>query len=105
MSAKTTLSDVIAGHEPGATKRWRFEDEVPAPKDAKYTKLQPDTPMAKSIADHLGIPKIGNPAPTGHLILGFRDHGWRRPLVVKDGDGKSWFMSEAGVRRYFKKKA
>ena len=102
--SKITLSDVIAGVDAGVTKRWRFEDEINAPTNLEYKKLQPDSEMAKAISDHLGISKINVSAPTGHVILGFRERGWRRPLVVKDGEGKLKLMSESAIRRYFGKK-
>lgn len=104
MNIKTTLADVIAGIAPGDKKRWRFEDEVPAPTDMEYKKLQPDSETSKVVAQYLGLSKINTPSPEGHVILGFRERGWRRPLVVKDGEGTIKLMAESAVKRYFFKK-
>jgi hypothetical protein len=73
----SSLSDILAGREPGETKRWRFVDEVPA--RGSYKKLQPDSDVAKQIASHLGLKSLDTVSPTGHVIIGFRERGWKRP--------------------------
>jgi hypothetical protein len=100
---RTTLADAIKGEDAAPSKRWRFEDEVPA-RDTEFVKIKADSTEAKNIAKYFGLSKIDGPLPSGHQLIGFRPFASRRPLVVTDPEGEKKLVTESGFKKYLRKR-